>query len=81
MSKDKKLLNRAQREKVKQLVDFNDRQGIYDQEELVMSEEGQKKISQYHEARIEKAIRTGKIKRFDPKKDKQAAWLMEQAKK
>lgn len=65
-------LSRDEQEKVRKLVDFNDRQGVYERSSLVVDEKAAKEIERYHEKKIEKNIADGKIKRFDPSKDPQA---------
>ena len=74
-------LSASQREKVKKLIDFNDANGVYERKTMVIDDKVTAQIEKYHERNVERGIREGRIKRFDPSKDAQARSLMERAKK
>lgn len=79
-SRDNRL-NKDQQNAIKKMVEYNDAQGFYKDDKIVVDEEAAKELEKYHEERIAKGIRDGQIEKFDPKKDKQARRLMELSKK
>lgn len=71
LAKDRRLSMR-QRAEIEKVIDFNERQGYYDRESLVVDEKQAAKIEKMHEERIARGIAEGKIERYDPSKDRQA---------
>lgn len=65
-------LSMQQREQIKKVIDFNEKQGYYDREKLVVDEKQAEKIEKIHEDRIKRGIAEGHIERYDPRKDRQA---------
>lgn len=77
--KDHRHLNKRQREKIRCIIRLNESQGL-NEPKVVLDKEVAKEVEKWQEGYIRHGIETGKIKRFDPEKDRQAAYFMRKAK-